>query len=114
MVPSIMTSHPGFEASKQPQTVTLSPPCLTVGMMFFLLNVVGFTPDVTAHTPSKKFNFCRISPQNICPKVLEIIKIFFGKCETNLCVLFGQLLPWNSSMNAVFAQVSFLLLNHEH
>ncbi len=61
---------------------------------------------VTGHAPSKKFNFYRISPQNICPKVLGIIKIFFGKCETSLCVLFGQqwLLPWNSPMDAVFAQ----------
>ncbi len=66
----------------------------------------GFTPDVMGHTPSKKFNFCLISPQNICLKVLGIIKIFFGKCEMSLCVLFGQqwLLPWNSPMNAVFAQ----------
>ncbi len=66
----------------------------------------GFTPDVTGHTPSKKCNFCRISSQNICPKVLGIINIHFGKCETSLCVLFGQqwLLPWNSPMDAVFAQ----------
>ncbi len=32
-------------------------------------------PDVTGHTPSKKFYL--ISPQKICPKVLGIIKIFF-------------------------------------
>ncbi len=48
----------------------------------------GFLPDVTGHAPSKKFNFCLISPQNICPKVLGIIKIFFGKCETSLCGFF--------------------------
>ncbi len=36
----------------------------------FMKCCVGVTPDVTAHTPSKKFNFCLISPQNICPKVL--------------------------------------------
>ncbi len=101
MVPSIMASHPGPEAAKQPQTITLPPPWLTVGMMFFLWNAV-----LVSHTPSKMFNFCFISPQNICPKVLRIIKIFFGKCETSLCVLFGQqwLLPWNSPMDAVFAQ----------
>ncbi len=45
-------------------------------------------PDVTGHTPFKKFNFCHISPQNSCPKVLGIIRIFFGKCETSLCVFF--------------------------
>ncbi len=74
--------------------------------VLFMKCCVGFTPDVTGHTPSKKLNFCLISPQNICPKVLGIIKIFFGKCETSLCVLFGQqwLLPWNSPMDAVFAQ----------
>ncbi len=66
--------------------------------VLFMKCCFGFTPDVTGHTPSKKCNFCRISPQNICPKVLGIINIHFGKCETSLCVLFGQqwLLPWNS------------------
>ncbi len=68
--------------------------------------MVGFMQDVTGHTPSKKFNFCLISPQNISPKVLGIIKIFVGKCEMSLCVLFGQqwLLPWNSPTDAVFAE----------
>ncbi len=107
MVPPIMASRPGPEAAKQPQTITLPPPCLTAGMMFFLWNaVLVLQPDLTGHTPSKKFNFCRTSPHNICPKVLGIIKIFFGKCEMSLCVLFGQqwLLPRNSPMDAVFAQ----------
>ncbi len=65
-----------------------------------------FYPRCNGHTPSKKFNFCLISPQNICPKVLGIIKIFFGKCEASLCVLFGQqwLLSWNSPVDAIFAQ----------
>ncbi len=55
-----------------------TPPCLTVGMMyFFMKSSVRFMPDVTGHTPSKKFNFCLISPQNICPNVLGIIKIFW-------------------------------------
>ncbi len=92
---------------KAVQTIKLPPPCLTVGMMFFLWNaVLILTPDVTGHTPSKKFNFCLIGPQNICLKVLGIIKIFFGKCEMSLCVLFGQQwhLSWNSPMDAVFAQ----------
>ncbi len=40
MVPSIMASRPGPEATKQPQTITLPPPCLTVSMMFFLWNVM--------------------------------------------------------------------------
>ncbi len=33
--------------------------------VFFKKCCVGFTPDVMGHTPSKKFNFCRISPHNI-------------------------------------------------
>ncbi len=37
----------------------------------FMKCCVDFMPDVTGHTPSKKFNFCLISPQNICPKVLD-------------------------------------------
>ncbi len=72
--------------------------------VLFMECCVGFTPDVTGHT-FQKFTFCHTSPQNICPKVLGIIKIFFGKCETSLSVLFGQqwLLPWNSPMS-FFAQ----------
>ncbi len=54
--------------------------------VLFMKCCVGFTPDVTGHTPSKMFNFCLISPQNICPKVL----------------------------GCGFCPVSFLLLNHEH
>ncbi len=30
-----MASRPGPEDAKQPQTITLPPPCLTVGMLFF-------------------------------------------------------------------------------
>ncbi len=68
---------------------------------------IGFkSVDVTGHTPSKKFSFGLISPQNICPKVSGIIKIFSGKCEMSLCVIFGQqwVLPLNFAMDAVFAQ----------
>ncbi len=37
MVPSIRASRKGPEDVKQqPQAITLPPPCLTVGMMFFL------------------------------------------------------------------------------
>ncbi len=54
--------------------------------VLFVKCCVGFTSDVTGHTPSKKFTFCLISPHDICPKILGIIKIFFSKCETSLCV----------------------------
>ncbi len=101
MAPSIMASRLGPEAAKH-----------TTSTMFdywydpFMKCCVGFKPDLTGHTHSKMFNFCHISPQNICPKVLGIIKIFFAKCETSLWVIFGQqwLLPRNSPMDAIFVQ----------
>ncbi len=67
---------------------------------------VTFTPDVMGHTPSKKFNFCLVSPQSIFPKVLGIIKKFSGKTETSFYVLFAQqrFWSWNSAMQAIFAQ----------
>ncbi len=47
---------------------------------------------------------------------LEDNQDIFGKCETSLCVVFGQqwLLPWKLSHGCCFCPVSFLLLNHEH
>lgn len=42
MVPSIMASHSGPEAVKQPQTITLQPPCLIVGMRVFLNVLIRF------------------------------------------------------------------------
>ncbi len=71
MVPSIMASHPGPEAAQQPRdhhTTTTMFDCWYD--VLFMKCCVGFTPDVTGHAPSKKLNFCLISPQNICPKVL--------------------------------------------
>ncbi len=105
MVPSIMASHPGPEAAKQPQTSHYYHHVCWYDVLFIKC-CVSFIPDVTGHTPSKKLNFCLISPQNIYPKVLGIIKNIFGKYEMSLCVLFGQqwLLPRNSPMDDVFAQ----------
>ncbi len=62
------------KAAPDHHTTTTMFDCWSV---LFFKCCVGFTSDVTGHTPSKKFNFCCISPQNICPKVLGIIKIFF-------------------------------------
>ncbi len=63
MVPSIMASRPGPEAAKA------APDHHTTTTMFdcwydilFMKSCVGFMPDVMEHTPSKKFNFCLISP----------------------------------------------------
>ncbi len=38
------------------------------------------------------------------PKILGIIKIFLGKCETSLCVVFAQqwLLPWMVFLPSLF------------
>ncbi len=104
MVPSIMASLK-LQSSPDHQTTTTMFDCWN-DVLFMKCCVDVLTPDVTGHTPSKKFNFCLIGPQNICLKVLGIIKIFFGKCEMSLCVLFGQQwhLSWNSPMDAVFAQ----------
>ncbi len=79
MVPLITASHPGPGPGPDHHTTTTMFDCWYD--VLFMKCCVGFTPDVTGHAPSKKFNFCLISPQNICPKVLGIIKIFFGKCE---------------------------------
>ena len=77
--------------------------------VLFLKCCVSFTPDVTGCTPSKKFHFCPINPQNIFPSVLGIIKMFCGKCDTGLCGLLGEqrFSPCNSPMDAIFAQSLF-------
>ncbi len=74
--------------------------------VLFLKCCVTFMPDVMGHTPSKKFNFCLVSPQSIFPKVLGIIKMFSGKTEMSFYVLFAQqrFWSWNSAMQAIFAQ----------
>ncbi len=74
--------------------------------VLFLKCCVTFTPDVMGHTPSKKFNFCLVSPQSIFPKVLGIIKMFSGKTEISFYVLFAQqrFSSWNSAMQAIFSQ----------
>ena len=74
--------------------------------VLFIKRCAIFMPDVTGCTPSKKFNFWLISPQNVSPKVMRIFKMLFGKCETSLCVLLWQqwFSPGNSPMDAIFGQ----------
>ncbi len=74
--------------------------------VLFMKCCVGFTPDVTGHTSSKKFNFCCISPQNIWPKFLGIFKICSWQMwDEPLCSFWSAVaLPWNSPVDAVFAQ----------
>ncbi len=64
--------------------------------VLFMKSCVGFMPDLMGHTPSKKFSFCRISPQNICSKVLGIIRYFLA----NVRRAFVHFSP----MDAIFAQ----------
>ncbi len=105
MVPFITASLPGPEAAKQPQTITLPPPYFTVGMMFFFSEMLCYFYARCIHTPSKKFNFCLVSPLSIFPKVSGIIKMLSGKTETSLYYVFAQLhfSSWNSAMQAIFA-----------
>ncbi len=74
--------------------------------VLFIKTCVSFMPNVTGHTPSKKFNFCLISPQDCFSISLGDNQNILGKFEMSLCVLFGQqwLLPWNSPMDAIFVQ----------
>ncbi len=103
MFPSIMASRPGPEDH---HTTTSMFDCWHD--FSFMKCCVVYTSDVTGYTPSKKFNFCLISPQNSCPKVFGIIKIFFGKCETSLYVLLVcsgfclGTLPWIAFLYSLF------------
>ncbi len=69
------------------------------------------------NTPSKKFNICLISPQktDFCAKVLGIIKIFFGKCETSLLLVSSDFclgnLPWMTFLPSLFLIVESWTLN---
>ncbi len=107
MVPFITASLPGPEAAKQLPTTIFY--CWYD--VIFLKCCVTFTPDVMGHTPSKKFNFCLVSPQSIFPKVLGIIKMFSDKTETSL---FFFLLSSGFRLGTHFCPVSFLRWSHEH
>ncbi len=57
------------------------------------------------HTFQKVKLLSHQSPEYL-PKCLGDNQDIFGKCETSLCVVFGQqwLLPWKSLMDTVVAQ----------
>ncbi len=68
---------------------------------------VGFTPDNATHTFQKVKLLSHQSTEYLPKSLGDNQDIFyFAKCEMSLYVLFAQqwLLPWNSPMNAVFAQ----------
>ncbi len=94
-------------------TTTMLDCCM---MFLFMKYRVGFVQDVEEHTSSKKFNFCLIRPQNICQKVLGIIKIFFWQnWDEPLCSFWSAMaFALEPSNGCSFCPVSFLLLNHEH
>ncbi len=116
MVPSIMASHPGPEAPDHHTTTSMFDCWYDV---LFMKCCVGFMPDVTGHTPSKKFNFCLISPQNICKKYPKSIgdyqDIFWQMWDEPLCSFWSAVaFALELSRGCCFCPVSFLLLNHEH
>ncbi len=104
MVPSIMASRPGqTKAASDHHTTTTMFDCW--GYDVFMKSCVGFMPDVTGHTPSKKLNFCHISPQNICPKVKQMWhKPLFSFCSAVDLAL-------ELSHGCWLCPISFLLLN---
>lgn len=76
MVPFSTARHPGPEAATQLQTIT----------------------------PQSNFHDGMIDLSVFYPKVLEIIKIFFGKIEMSLNVFAQQRFSfWSSAMRATFA-----------
>ncbi len=116
MVPSIMASHPGPEAAKQTQTITLPPPCLTVGMMFFYEMLCWFYVSCNGTRTFQKVQLLSHQSTEHLPKSLgDNQDIIWQMWDEPLCS-FGQqwLLPWNSSHGCCFCPVSFLLLNREH
>ncbi len=56
------------------------------------------------------FNFCLISSQNVCPKVLGIIKIYFGKSETSFCVLVSSVFCLGTLLWMPFLPSLFLIV----
>uniref|UniRef100_A0A3Q3LAQ1 MCF.2 cell line derived transforming sequence-like 2 n=1 Tax=Mastacembelus armatus TaxID=205130 RepID=A0A3Q3LAQ1_9TELE len=85
-------------AAKQPQTITLPPPCSSTTLCCMKC-CVSFTRDITGRTPSKKFNFCLISPQNICLKVLGMMSLCVFLVRSGFCL---RIVPWVPFLPCVF------------
>ena len=83
--------------------------------VLFLKCCVTLTPDVMGQTPSKKLNFCLISPLSTFPKVLGIIKRSSGKTETSLCFFCSPVVFVLELCHAGhFGPVSVFWGSHEH
>lgn len=92
MVSSLTASPQDPNGAKQP-SLTLSPPCMYVAMMFWFWKVVSSTPDLTGPTPYQiKVHFCLFSP--VFLNVSATIRMLPGECGTSLCVLMGQQWFW--------------------
>ncbi len=110
MVPSIMASHSGPEAAKQPQTITLPPPCLTVGMnkgsshicQKNILIIPKTFGQIFCGLMRQKFNFL----EGVCPVTSGVkpTQHFIKRTSFFLVSTQQWLLPWNINMDAVFQQ----------
>ncbi len=114
MVP-IMASRPGPEGAKQPQTITLPPPCLTVGMTFFLWNGWFYARCNGTHT-FQKVKLLSHQSTKYSPKSLgDNQDIFWQMWDEPLCSFWSAMaFALELSHRHRFYRVSFLLLNHEH
>ncbi len=83
--------------------------------VLFLKFCVTFTPDVMGHTPSKKFNFCLVSPQSTFPKVLGSSGCFLAKLRwAFMFFCSAAVLVLELCHAGHFCPVSFLWWSHEH
>ncbi len=114
MVPSITASHPGPEAAKQPQTITLPPPCLTAGMMFILWNHVLVLCQMQRDTHT----FQKLSHQSTeyFPQILEDNGDIFWQIWDKPLFSFWSAVAFSLELShgCRFCPFSFLFLNHEH
>ncbi len=100
---------PGPEAAEQPQTITLPPPCLTVGMMFFLWNACWFYARCNGTRPSKRSTFVTSAAEYL-PKVWwyqDIVLLYVLLVSNVFCL---GTLPWMP----FFAQSLAYCWSHEH
>lgn len=67
------------------------------------------------HKPSRKLSFCLVSLENIFPKVLGFVKMFFleNVRQTFVFVVTCGFSLWHSSMDDIFAWSLCYCLIHE-
>ncbi len=79
--------------------------------VLFLKCCVTFTPDVMGHTPSKKFNFCLVSPQSISQKSWGSSRCFWQNWDELLCSFCSAaVLVLDLCHAGHFCPVSFLMV----